>query len=191
MKSFPITLLFILSMSIMFCPAQSKIDDKVIKNELSWIQSLLDEHDKSINSHNYIFYCTGHHGIIWSLATLDSSKIHLYNGTTRNHIEHTGSIDTLFFIKNNIETIMWAFDSLANTAKLLTPLKNASYTPVYNEIYIIKDNMSVYNLNNAVSYTGPNCITFNHKLNKLKFLMYWLAAPSSRQYSPIPSDDNQ
>lgn len=114
--------LFLLSVFVVL--TQSIIADKNIDNRQSWIQSILGQEGISVDSTDYLFYCTGHHGIIWSIITSDLSGIHLYNGTTRNHIKDTchGLTDTLSFINANIKTIKWGFDSFANAAKLLTPL---------------------------------------------------------------------
>ncbi len=161
-----------------------------IDNRQSWIQSILGQEGISVDSTDYLFYCTGHHGIIWSIITSDLSGIHLYNGTTRNHIKDTchGLTDTLSFINANIKTIKWGFDSFANAAKLLTPLKNEAYNPVYNELCIIKNNKTVFCHNNTDYYSGQDSISFNYSLNKLVYLMYWLAAPSGRPYLPTPCD---
>ena len=146
--------------------------------------------DKSFNSGDYLFHCSGHHGIIWSLIASDSSRIHLYNGTTRKHIEHANlySFDTLSFINDNINTINWGIDSLDNAAQALTPLNDEAYNPIYNELYIIKENKIVFCSNNADYYSGPDSTIFNHHLSKLSYLMYWLAAPSCRPYLPVPCD---
>lgn len=191
MKSLITTALFILIISKLFVNAQSANTDSVIDEQQTWIKSLLSEQGKSINSHNYIFYCTGHHGIVWSLIASDSSGIYLYNGTTRNHIDYANQSipDTLSFIRNNIKTITWGIDSLANTAQLITLLKNDVYNPIYSELYIIKDGNIAFCDNGAeVFYNGSDSTKFYYNLNKLNFLMLWLAAPSCRSYLPRPGD---
>lgn len=190
MKYLPISFIFVIFLSALFCTAQSMIGGKVIEKEQSWIKSIVNEHDRSINSNNYIFYCTGHHGNIWSLISLDSSKICLYNGTTRKHIEYSDScsFDTLSFIKDNIRTITWAFDTLTNVAEFLTPLKRDTYNPIYNELYIIRDSRIIFSHNSAVYYIGMDSASFNYKIQRLTYLMYWLASSSIRYYLPIPCD---
>ncbi|MDE6854018.1 MAG: hypothetical protein K2J38_03075 [Muribaculaceae bacterium] len=176
---------------MLFVKAQSANTDSTIENRQAWIQSLLSEHGNPINCNDYIFYCTGHHGIIWSLITSDSSGISLYNGTTRKHIDYGNQRipDTLSFIKNNIKTISWGIDSLPNTAQLFVPFINSVYNPIYCELDVIKDGNISFSYNNAeVFYNGADSIDFRNKLNKLTFLMLWLAAPSIRQYLPCPSD---
>lgn len=180
-----------LIISISFVGVQSTNAESKIEERETWIQSVLSEHGKYINSNDYIFYCIGHHGIIWSIITSDSSKIHLYNGTTREHIDYKNQRipDTLTFIMNNIITITWGLDSLAKAEQLFAPLRNEVYNPIYNELDIIQDGKMVFNYNDREHYyTGSDSINFNNNLNKLNFLMFWLAAPSCRPYMPIPGD---
>ncbi len=143
-------------------------------------------------SHNgYIVYCTGHHGIIWSLIGSDSLGIFLNNGSTRNHIEFfdDGLSDSLSFIKDNIKTIKWGFDSLSNFAHLLKPLDETTYKPIYNQLYIIKDGNMTFHYNNSRQYyAGSDSIQFQNKFSILVFLMLWLATPTCRPYMPLPKD---
>lgn len=191
MKNLISTVIFFPIISILFANAQLTNRDFTIDNQQTWIESLLNEHGKSTKNNDYIFYCTGDHGVIWSLIAFDSLGISLYNGTTRNHIDYANQNipDTLSFIKNNIKTISWGIDSLANATDLLTPLINRVYDPIYYELDIIKDGNLSFSYNDAkVFYNGPDSINFQNKLSKLKFLMLWLAAPSIRQYLPLPND---
>ena len=191
MKNLVITVFFTFLLSILFVNAQSTDADCTIDEQQAWIQSLLNEQGISINTDDYIFYCTGHHGIIWSLITSDSSGIQLYNGTTRSHIDYENESipDTLSFIKNNIRAISWGFDSLANTAHWLTPLNNGVYNPIYHELHVINDGNLSFSYNDAeVYYTGPDSTKLKHNLRKLVYLMFWLAAPSCRPYLPLPGD---
>lgn len=191
MKSLISLVLFIFIISMLFVNAQSTNIVCDIDKQRAWIQSLMSEQGISINKNDYIFYCTGHHGIIWSLIVSDSSEIHLYNGTTRDHIDYANQDipDTLSFIKNNIKTICWGIDSLNNNAHLLTPLKNRVYNPIYYELDIIKDGNLSFSYNDAkVFYNGADSINFQNKINKLAFLMLWIADPSIRPYLPPPCD---
>lgn len=176
----------------MFVKAQTTTTDiSPIDKRQEWIQSILSEQTKSIKYNDYIFYCTGHHGIIWSLIASDSTGIYLYNGTTRKQELCADSIipDSLSFIRENIKTITWGFDSLASAAKSLKPLNNKIYNPIYSQLYVIIDNNIVFSYNNRDDcYIGADSIRFNHNINKLLYLMFWLAAPSGRPYMPRPCD---
>ncbi len=121
---------------------------------------------------------------------MDSSRIDLYNGTTRHYIsrERSSGIDTLSFLKNNNETILWGFDSLVNDVELLKPVYKEIYSPIYNELYIIKDKKTVFCLDDAESFIGEDNTKFNSKLKRLIYLMYWMASPSCRDYLPEPCD---
>lgn len=190
MKSLRVSFLIVFFVFVLLSMAQSTIVDCIACNRQSWIQSIWGKEGKSINSNDFLFYYTGHYGKSWSLITSDSSGIYLYNGTTRDNIPiaDNGSFDTLSFLKNNIGSITWGFDSLANAAQLLMPLKSNCYNPVYNELYRVKDNKVVFSLNCADYFCGPDSARFNSNLVKLLYLMYWLAAPSNRPYLPVPCD---
>lgn len=190
MKNLPKLLVLLFLLPVLFNIDQNASGKGLADNNCSWIQSLLNTQDTSTNCNNCIFYCTGHNGMIWSLITLDSSEIHIFNGTTRRHIEKPDNnpFNSSKLIENNINTITWAFDSLECYSKLLTPLKNGTYNPVYSELSIIKDGNTVFSYKNSEYYCDPNNKNFNCKLEQILFLMYWLAAPSSRPYLRTPSD---
>ncbi len=161
--------------------------DAIYDEQQLWIQSLLSE---PIGG-DYLFYCTGHNGRIWSLVSVDSTGIKLYNGTTSQYTkcDEPTLIDTLSFINDNIQTIIWGIDSLVKFKHLLKPIENRTYNPIYNQLYLIKDNRIVFSYNDAIDYySETDSSEFNHNLNKLTFLMLWLAAPSLRTFIPIPSD---
>lgn len=183
--------LSVLIISILLANAQSVNTESSIDTRLTRIQSVINEQGEPINSDDYIFYCTGHHGIVWSLITSDSSGISLYNGTTRDHIDYANQSipDTLSFINDNIKAITWGMDSLANAAQFLSPVENAVYNPIYTELFIIKDGKISFSYNpRKVFYNRADSIQFNTDLNRLFFLMYWLSAPECRPYLPLPSD---
>ena len=158
----------------------------------AWIQSLLAEQNRTIEDKDYLFYCTGHHGMIWSIIVSDSSGMSIYNGTTRTQADHrdNGLTDTLLFINDNIQTIAWAFDSLSNAITLIRTNNDTTYNPVYTELYLKKDGNVNCIYNNQIHgyYTGADSVEFNNNFKGLLYLMYWLAAPSVRQYLSVPSD---
>lgn len=190
MKSLFTLIISLLFMFVRFGTTQSKIAGSNIDKRQLWIESILNEKGILHPCKDYIFYCTGHHGIIWSAITSDSSGICLFNGTTRNHVECAdySHLDTLSFIKNNFKTITWGFDSLSNDAQYLIPLKDDAYNPIFTELYIVKNNKIIFCYKNTDCYSECDGIDFRYKLDKLAFLMFWLASPSVRSYLPIPCD---
>lgn len=182
---FPIT-------SNFFVKAQNVIGDYSFDNrEPDWIKEVIDAQDKPIKSKDFIFYCTGHHGINWSLIALDSSGISLYNGTTRKLIEYSNPCleDTLSFVRDNFESLSWGFDSLAYSNQFVIERTTDVYSPIYNQLYLIKDNELTFSYNdNSNYYIGADSIKFHHNLSRLEYLLFWLAAPSARPYMPIPND---
>lgn len=192
MKGLLYTVVFILIVCPLFSLAHTiNADDTNVDDQEVWIQSLLKGQNLSIKDNDYLFYCTGHHGIIWSLIISDSSGINLYSGTTRNNIELSENSlpDSLSFIKDNIKTIDWGLDSLLNAAQLLVPIKKATYNPIYSQLYVKKDGKLTFTYSNQYGfYAESDSIEFHNNLSKLVYLMYWLASPSVRSYLPIPND---
>lgn len=183
--------LFLLFISILFVNNSTIANCRTNDKHNTWLQAIVGEQNISLQHKDYILYCTGHHGIIWSLIASDSLGIFLHNGTTRKHVEFydCGLSDSLSFINDNIQTIMWGLDSLSNFAHLLKPLEKATYNPIYNQLYVIKDGKITFCYNNGRQYyAGTDSIQFHSNLNKLVFLMLWLASPTSRPYLPLPSD---
>ena len=142
---------------------------------------------------DYIYYASGHHGYNWSKICHDSTGWHLTNGTTRNWPDQKmfQSFDTISLIEANIKTIQWGLDSLWKEAKQLRPLDREIYNPFFTELNIIRHNDTVFSLGNAEKFLGKESEFFNPKLQKLMFLMLWLASPSIREYLPTPNDTLQ
>ena len=192
------TLLFVfmllLLVSALFATAHpSNTDDSILSQEELWIQSLLREQDISTRGSDFIFYCIGHHGHIWSLITSDSSGIRIFNGTTRKETEQSDDfcLDTLSFINDNTQTIAWGFDTLLNSAPFFAPLSNAPYQPFYKHLSVKRNGNLFFKFDNHNDYyAGEDSIEFHEKFGKLQYLMYWLAAQSIRMHLPVPSDTN-
>ena len=184
-------IIFLLFFSILFVNSSTIANNITNDKEDTWIQAIVGEQNISMQHNDFILYCTGHHGIIWSLIAYDSLGIFLHNGTTRNHVEFSdrGLSDSLSFIKDNIQTIMWGFDSLSNLAHLLKPLEDTKYNPIYNQFYVIKDGNITFCYNDREQYyAGSDSLQFHDNFSKLAFLMFWLASPTSRPYLPLPRD---
>lgn len=188
MKRLFYTSLLLLFISALFASAHSTNSDD---SEREWLQSLLREQGISITGGDYVFFCTGHHGIIWSLIASDSTAIRFYNGTTRPLIDSTyySLPDTLSFINDNIRTITWGIDSLSTAAQFLEPDSNATYSPIYCHFYVIKDGKITFSYNaQNDSYAWADSVAFHNKMRSLAYLMFWLAAPSCHPYMHLPCD---
>lgn len=185
--------LFLSFISILFVNSSTIANCRTNDKEAEWLQAIVGEQNISMQHKDVIFYCTGHHGIIWSSIASDSLGIFLNNGTTRNHVDFfdCGLSDSMSFINDNIKTIMWGFDSLSNFAHLLKPLEETTYKPIYNQLYIIKDGNITFRYNTSRQYyAGSDSIQFHSNFSKLVFLMLWLASPACRPYMPFPSDSS-
>ena len=56
---------------------------------------------------------------------------------------------------------------------------------------VIRNNDTLFTLGDAEKFLGKDSEIFNPKLQKLMFLMLWLASPSIREYLPTPNDTIQ
>lgn len=179
-----------IGISVTMSIVESKIYCNPIEGINSHIQTFLEYNNKSVGQSNYIFYLTGHDGMLWSLITLDSASINLFNGATTINLqrEEYHAIDTLAFIASNRRTINWGIDSLADLGGLLIPITDESYNPFHTELYVIKDNKIVFHFDNEEHFVEPDSISHNSRLEKLLYLMNWLALPSCREYLPNPTD---
>ena len=178
---------------ILLCPflCSSKSGSTFSRNEDSL--SILNIPIENNRDSCEIFYYTGHHGIIWSRILLDSTGLTLSNGTTRKFMKESIRIpfDTLQLIDNNKNIIFWGFDSLSDQSKQYQPVQDTVYSPLYTELFVIRNGDTIFNLNRVRIFAGMDCDGFNQRLHKLRYLMMWLSEPSSRPYLPIPSDTLQ
>ncbi|MDE5880275.1 MAG: hypothetical protein K2H60_00965 [Muribaculaceae bacterium] len=156
------------------------------------IEGLLDDDSRNfISGKPFVFYSIGHHGQIWALICKDSTGFRIYNGTTRHWLksEKSDLLDTLSFIENNRITLKWTFDSLSSATKRMKPVDQKVYNPLSYELILYDHrNIPVFIDNDAVFYSGSDSVNFNRHINKLSYLMFWLAAPSARKHLPIPND---
>lgn len=137
-----------------------------------------------------IFYSTGHNKRRWSLIYKDSSSLEIVSGeTTHNGIsEHKTKDEMLLLLKNN-NLITWGLDSCGIIMSQMKRIENKGYSPLYNQLFIFgNDNRSAFVLNNARSFSGKDSIQVNQKLDKLIYLMWWIALPELQEIIPFPSD---
>lgn len=187
MKSLRIAFVIVLVTVLIVSISPYSIAETEPPSNREWLEALLKEEYQEFNDSNFIFYFTGHHGLIWSAISLDSIGLKIYNGTTRQIQPTPVILDTLKFQEKNIATIKWGFDTLANEVELLQPHKREIYSPFYNVLYIVKDNEIVFKLDDDTDYfEGVNNSDFIFNLNKLVYLMYWIASPSIRPLIPEP-----
>lgn len=79
-------------------------------------------------------------------------------------------------------------DSLWQQAKRLKPMSPETYSTFYSQMFVVHGNDTLFTLDNAMSFVGENDEIFNANLQRLKFLMYWLASPTLHEYLPVPHD---
>lgn len=125
-----------------------------------------------INENTFLYYTKGHHGHIWSLIIKDNNHYILVAGSTRNNNHH---IDTLFIDK---PVLTWGMDSLAMSCHKMKPVYRKSFWPFYERLVLFSaEKAKIFDCTNALCYSGIDSASFNEKLNRLKYYMYWIAAP--------------
>ncbi len=125
-----------------------------------------------INENKFLYFITGHHGHIWSIVIQNGDRYILVAGNTRNNSWH---IDTLFI---DSPILTWGMDSLGMSCRDMRPVYRDFYWPFYEELVLFSaEKEKIFDCRDALCYSGIDSITFNKKLNRLKYYMYWFASP--------------
>lgn len=158
--------IFFLIVSIIEC--SSLLNDQysdVINNFDNSINDLIKEKE-------FLYYTKGHHGHIWSIAIPEKDYYIIVSGNTRN--DNCG-IDTIF---KDCQVLKWGLDSMALHSQKMDPIESSSDWPFYEQLVLFSSqNEIIFDCTNINNYSGSDSVTFNKQLNKLKYLMYWLATP--------------
>ena len=135
---------------------------------------------------DFLYYSTGHHGVVWSLIYREAGSYRMRIGTTRgNNQVMNVEFDTVAFLNANGKLLAWGLDTLPVIAKKMTPQHRTVYWPIYESLYSLNAKTGdEFFSDNAIGYSGPDSVAFNEKFTKLNMLMYWLAAPEVRQVIP-------
>lgn len=179
-----VSLIFVLVFGL-FCFPNNVLHDEgafdcELNNRADEIISQCKLYDK-INQKQFLFYCTGHVGIVWSIVVREDVGYLVYYGNTSDEFVATDTIGQCN------EIIQWGFDSLYLEAKTMKMKKINEYSPVKNVLEVYDDNCQrVFADYDMVIYGGYNSEIFNEKLRRLKYMMFWLSAPEIRNFSPSP-----
>lgn len=120
----------------------------------------------------FLYYTKGHHGHIWSLAVSEKSHFIIVSGNTRNNDCH---IDTIS-IKESV--LKWGLDTLALYCHKMQPVASSPYWPFHERLVLFSSSKKIiFDCTDTNTYSGTDSVTFNKKLNELKYLMYWFATP--------------
>lgn len=125
-----------------------------------------------IEEKEFLYYIKGHHGHIWSLVISEKGHYIVVSGNTRNN---ECRIDT---ISINESRLKWGLDTMALYCNKMKPVENSSYMPFHERLVLFSSQKEIiFDCTDTNIYSGTDSITFNKKLNDLKYLMYWLATP--------------
>lgn len=129
-----------------------------------------------IEGKDFLYYTKGHHGHIWSLAVSDKSCYIIVSGNTRTNDCY---IDTVTI---NESILKWGLDTMASYCLKMKPMANDSYWPFHERLVLFSSKKEIiFDCADTNTYSGTDSVTFNKKLNELKYLMYWMASPKENQ----------
>ena len=64
----------------------------------------------------------------------------------------------------------------------MKPVENISYWPFYERLVLFSSKKEIiFDCMQTNSFRGTDSLTFNKKLNELKYFMYWIACPTEVQ----------
>ncbi len=128
-----------------------------------------------------IFY-NGYNGFNWAIVLEDIDSLLVISGHTSDGVRADTMIATPDILK-------WGIDTLASEAQRRKPYYNEEYWPNYKQMFVLSEfGDTLFSLNNAMRYSGPDSISFNSKLNKLIYTLYWFSCPAElRSLIPLPN----
>ena len=120
----------------------------------------------------FLYYTKGHQGHIWAIVVSENDHFIIVSGNTRNNNCH---IDTIS-IKESV--LKWGLDTLPQYCHKMQPVVSSSYCPFYERLVLFSSTKKIiFDCTETNTYSGPDSVNFNTKLNELKYLMYWFATP--------------
>jgi len=146
----------------------------------------------TIDNKPIILYMAGHHAHIWSIIIKNDEKFQALSGRVNSYGENIISkpiesnlFDSVAFFSKYKHLLLWGFDSLTIEVQRMKPIKKNVYNPIYSSLFVFPLNTAPsFDLNDAVTFAGPDSIEFNKKIDSLSLLMYWIAEPLIRPYTP-------
>lgn len=146
------------------------------------INNFSDSITNIIEGKKFLYYITGHHGHIWSLVVSEKDRYICVSGNTRNN---DCRIDTIHV---EASVLKWGLDTMDLYCHKMEPIENTTYWPFYERLVLSSSKKEIiFDSIDTNSYVGTDSVTFNNKLNELKYFMYWIAVPEVvRRKLPTP-----
>lgn len=146
------------------------------------INNLNDSITNITEGKKFLFYIKGHHGHIWSLVVPEKDRYILVSGNTRNN---DCRIDTLSI---DASVLKRGLDTMVLYCHKMKPVENLSYWPFSERLVLFSPQKEiVFDCSDTNLFSGIDSITFNKKLNELKYFMYWISVPEEiREKLPTP-----
>ncbi len=140
------------------------------------ISNFSDSITDLINNKEILYYTRGNYGHVWSLALSEKGHYIVVSGNTRNNDYR---IDT---ISIHEPVLKWGLDTMELYCQKMMPVPRSYYWPFHTRLILLSDKKEIiFDCTDTDTYSGTDSVTFNKKLNELKYLMYWLASPIENQ----------
>lgn len=145
----------------------------------------MDALDKIVSGKRCITFIKGHHGHIWTILVDVDSMYLMFMGNTRTCEFKEDTLD------NNSPLLEWAIDSLFSQSLTMKAVNSKVYQPFYENLQVYScDDRPIFATNNATTFSGPDSVAFNRKLNALIYFMYWHASSDAVRHDlPEPNTD--
>ncbi|MDE6131317.1 MAG: hypothetical protein K2F74_06965, partial [Muribaculaceae bacterium] len=159
-----IILLLILSVVSYSSPTGDQSDDN--------IRIYQDSIPGIIVCKDFLYFVTGYHGHNWAYVVSDEEGYIAVSGDTR-----TGDF-RIDIISKDATRLKWGLDSLALYCHEMKPLKRTIYRMNYERLALVSSNKEIiFDCVDTDYFSGPDSVTFNKELSKLKYMMLWIAFP--------------
>lgn len=191
MKKLLVIAVLIVTMNMMSSEINDSIySDSPMLNRL--IETTSAAFNKKLEGKPIILFMAGHNAQIWSAVVKDgaefsilSGKINSQRGNVVAESKDSNLIDSIALINKYRPLLLWAIDSLPLKAKIMKSIKSKEYNPFSPSLMVmpLKNGLDFHS-GNTYRFAGPDSIEFNGKFDSLFVLMYWLAEPFLRPYTP-------
>ena len=137
-----------------------------------------------VDTSEYIFFASGHHGYIWSRIVREANDISIFHGVTGRQNDYVEK-STYQLSDSEKQLIYWAFDSLPAHRDNLRP-KESVYSPINTAWEILRNEEQLFLKDQRQDYAGPDSVETNKKIQQIEYLMYYISSPALQQYLPEP-----
>lgn len=183
-------------MALLLCVDMMAVDNhKELAYENPRLNSLYsklpDSLTATIREKPLILFMRGHYAHIWSLVLRNDSNFLIYSGRMdefgENHLYEPiepNILDTISFLAAYEDVFKWALDSLPTQSQYMKAVYRDGYSSFSSNLSIVNQDSTLFDSSGASAYSGPDSVGNNNKYSTLSYIMYWIAQPLIREYTP-------